>query len=1567
MAGRVQIEALGQLSDFLTVEPSFSFFTKRYSKYTNYANENYKISYPMRVYTDDFLDVRIPQNCGDILQEVTLSFTMDSAKIAELGSNISPIDVFGISTIEYVDLYVGDQKIDTVTSDDIFIDRELNIPESYRSSIDVIHGKHFQGSSDREFLQEFYDGQFSTQGIDQFDANEYRIQIPFYFHRRPAYGFPLCALRKQELSLRIKIRQTNDLLFVSQEKFGDNLWDPRANNQVTDPIELCNFKVNLGVVHLDMVERCMLQNKPIDIHFEQRQRNTFLIDAQSKVGNFRLDFKNCVKELYFIAKKTGKWTDENISILDQLRELDGYTSEQQTTLTILKLIPVWSGIIGNVLDTLVGETDTTVRTELIDTVLNLFYWGTDDTYTSVLEALKTPSEDDLTRVTTIKTYLYSIPSIILGIQTEATNLLNSLIPLTDQGDTPTRIGIVQQLLAIENLWGPEQIGILNALQYPEILRPPEVPSDDLLIFGLRVYLTTASYYLSGLSQLKPGTPEQVATVNKVTEIFDNTKAEYDILKIGLKGVLDDIPGKTAYIRSRIVYALIRSGTFTLGQDRGIWSQTQLDKLNSLTVDPGSNVILIAEQRATIDSLIAFLDSLDDIKGFISEQLTLLDGELNYDTRDDIINNLVNLVNFYISPTNILDLVNPNPFWSQTEIDLLEELRNPDLGYAGTATEDDYIGDLTTYANAQIVSDSLFAKNTIDGLLDAIILASGDQATRATLVGALLAFDVPDRPYWDEATRVLINQLDDDDTLPTSYLSTHIPAIRVYMNAIVYGLRLIIAGMTGETGIEYTIDRLLTLLVGETDVPTRIDIVDGLLAMPGIWRQTEVNILNVLKTPGLSDEANLILALRIQSNTISFNIAAGTIPGGFPGATLEERIANVTLLRLLPVWEDTIIKLVNDWTFGGATTTTLANYLGGKLGSIPILKFRLNVLKAGINGILDDLPSTAVERDPIILGITTLHTWSDTQFYFLNELRTPSVADLIYINALKISTGSLDSLTTDPVGRPTIVGGLLAIPDFWTSEQTALITALFNPANDATTIPALNALVTPVPIMTEYTQFDQNNIIDGLISETIWGEKYFDLNDLRQIEPGFVGQATVISDLGTYLSGEPPSFIVNGIYTTLDTLPGLGEQRTGIIGGLLTLDIWQSAQIDILTEMLTSSDNDATYIAQLKGYIDGIITIYDNTITLLSPNNTLTSGDVTTIASYQFWPADQRELLNQLGGLVLLRESTSAPVTDAENFFKGILDLYTRGIRFALNVLKDGVATTVSNISTVSNSTERNILVDILVNFPIWGAAQLALLRELRTVDSKNHVDAIDAIVGYLDTVSAATLGLLGDLQTPGITSTDLIDTDLKKAVWGGYFYYLLEALQNPAITTGTEAGIITKLSTHVNISQSSESRTNSLNFLIKQLLNTYPETIFNKWVRAKKNVPLMYSKLKCVKLECDGVQILDEITGSNMFLSASLPNLYHKRSPNFRNINIYSFALYPQDLQPSGHLNFSTVKDANVYMELQYDGAHGTYDFDDNYISLFGIDPIYFPKQVIIIAKSYNMMIIRDGVARIIF
>jgi len=60
------------------------------------------------VFTDDFLDVPIPQKYGDILRGVVLSFNADPMEVAKLGSNLYPVDVFGISVIDYVELYIGE-------------------------------------------------------------------------------------------------------------------------------------------------------------------------------------------------------------------------------------------------------------------------------------------------------------------------------------------------------------------------------------------------------------------------------------------------------------------------------------------------------------------------------------------------------------------------------------------------------------------------------------------------------------------------------------------------------------------------------------------------------------------------------------------------------------------------------------------------------------------------------------------------------------------------------------------------------------------------------------------------------------------------------------------------------------------------------------------------------------------------------------------------------------------------------------------------------------------------------------------------------------------------------------------------------------------------------------------------------------------------------------------------------------------------------------------------------------------------------------------------------------------
>ena len=290
MAGRVQILAKGHVSDQLLNNPSFSFFTKKISKYTNWSDETFKMSFNKDIHTGDFIDATIPAKYGDILKGVTLSFKVEDFDLVTLFdgpfyqniNNVSLVEKFGVSVIDYVELFLGDQLIDTVTGHDIFIYNELNTPQSQHGNLDNLQGEHFISSySYGTYVQEWLDGQHQARhGRGDLEFNfkqEFRVHIPFYFHNQPKHGFPLYAVNKQELKLRIKLRPARELLFVDiTSTYYDSgtlvnmplsgIWNPMGERGImTGQFKLDDFTVDLGLVHLDKSERCKLQSKPFNM------------------------------------------------------------------------------------------------------------------------------------------------------------------------------------------------------------------------------------------------------------------------------------------------------------------------------------------------------------------------------------------------------------------------------------------------------------------------------------------------------------------------------------------------------------------------------------------------------------------------------------------------------------------------------------------------------------------------------------------------------------------------------------------------------------------------------------------------------------------------------------------------------------------------------------------------------------------------------------------------------------------------------------------------------------------------------------------------------------------------------------------------------------------------------------------------------------------------------------------------------------------------------------------------------------------------------------------------------
>lgn len=114
---------------------------------------------------------------------------------------------------------------------------------------------------------------------------------------------------------------------------------------------------------------------------------------------------------------------------------------------------------------------------------------------------------------------------------------------------------------------------------------------------------------------------------------------------------------------------------------------------------------------------------------------------------------------------------------------------------------------------------------------------------------------------------------------------------------------------------------------------------------------------------------------------------------------------------------------------------------------------------------------------------------------------------------------------------------------------------------------------------------------------------------------------------------------------------------------------------------------------------------------------------------------------------------------------------------------------------------------------------------------------------------------------------------------------------------------------------------------------------------------LRYEHIDYVTLTFDGEEILDEHTGSPHFLRILQPRLHHRNTPITRRFYSYSFALYPNDDDASGHVNFSVVKEPILHGNL-FSSKH---------------ENTWHNRRFHILAKTMNFIRIKDGVMTQVF
>lgn len=123
--------------------------------------------------------------------------------------------------------------------------------------------------------------------------------------------------------------------------------------------------------------------------------------------------------------------------------------------------------------------------------------------------------------------------------------------------------------------------------------------------------------------------------------------------------------------------------------------------------------------------------------------------------------------------------------------------------------------------------------------------------------------------------------------------------------------------------------------------------------------------------------------------------------------------------------------------------------------------------------------------------------------------------------------------------------------------------------------------------------------------------------------------------------------------------------------------------------------------------------------------------------------------------------------------------------------------------------------------------------------------------------------------------------------------------------------------------------------------------------------PLEYCDImSSMKLVINGNERFSERDGK--YFKLIQPWDHHTSIPD-KHIYCYSFALTPQDNQPSGTCNFSKIESAYMQMIIQWDKYFDTLDADGNKI----IVDRSLPKKASlhVFAMSYNILRIKNGLA----
>ena len=264
MSGRLRLAATGVQDQWLTGDPQFSYFLMNFRRHTKFSIDYIESQFDGDLTFGKTITCRIPNDKGDLVKNLNLKVTLNDPST---GYEWCPSVISHL--IESAELLIGGQTIQKLTGEYIYMHQQL-----YNTDDDTDQTVYFLNSHGNTLG---YSGDYN-----------YFIDLPFYFYRNSSLSIPTCALTKQTVEVRIKLRPLSELV--------------SGANPENAIATLKKIAIDTEFVFLTDRERDYLMSRPIDYVITQLQMSKFVMKAGENTKSVMLNFSHPVKELFFVSQ-----------------------------------------------------------------------------------------------------------------------------------------------------------------------------------------------------------------------------------------------------------------------------------------------------------------------------------------------------------------------------------------------------------------------------------------------------------------------------------------------------------------------------------------------------------------------------------------------------------------------------------------------------------------------------------------------------------------------------------------------------------------------------------------------------------------------------------------------------------------------------------------------------------------------------------------------------------------------------------------------------------------------------------------------------------------------------------------------------------------------------------------------------------------------------------------------------------------------------------------------------------------------------------------------------------------